>query len=198
MATVEIDEAELRQYQQLYQVAKTMNQNPKAKKFLLQAQKTAFPDAVIPELEADEQQQAAISGVLDEVKSLKAQLADDRAEREQRAEVAKLTQGWEQQRQALRQAGYTDEGIVAIEDHAQKEGIPNLRAAAHDYTALHPPQQPVQPSGFGSWEFFNDKPAEDDTFMKDMMASKGDNDGALNREIAATLSDFRGQSQSKR
>jgi hypothetical protein len=197
MAIVQIDEAELEQYKRLHGAAQAILANPESRKLLHKAQKIVNPQARIPEVEIEETVQAQVGGVLAEVQKLNQRLDADKTEREQAAALATAQAGWDKQKFDLRAKGFTDDGIAKIEEHAVKEGIANLRAAAADYMALNPPPAPQTPSGFGGWDFFGEGPKED-TFMPKMLESKGDNDGALNNEIAATLTEFRSQQPQRR
>jgi hypothetical protein len=123
--------------------------------------------------------------------------AKERQEAEERRRLDDFRALWNRQRDALRQSGWTDDGIAQIEKHAETRGIPDLEVAAAHYEKLHPPAEPVAPTGGGAWNLF-DTPAPDDTFVKDLMASKGDNDQALDREIAATIKDFRSSQAGRR
>lgn len=195
MALVQVDEAELLQYKQLHGAAQAILANPDARKHLHQAQKIVNPNARIPEVEIEERVAAEVGKAKSELQSLADELRKDREERAAAEQAAKLTNDWERQKTALRSQGFTDDGLAKIENHALEEGIPNLRAAANDYLALHPPAEPVQSSGFGAWDFFGpDGTKEEDSFVKDMVAAGRDGDeGRLNREIHSALSDYRSQ-----
>jgi hypothetical protein len=166
--------------------------NPSARKMLLQARKLSDPSVVIPEIDAA----APVNATLDEIKK---QLAEDKAERaaeraaaEQQRQVDKFTQGWERQKSLLRSQNWSDEGIAAVEQHAHDRGIPDLEIAAAHFEKLHPPSEPVTSSSTGSWGFMENN-AEDDTFVKAMIESQGNDEAALDREIAASLKDYRAQ-----
>jgi len=191
MAAVQIDETELLQYRQLHGAAQAMLANPKARKLLQQAQLTVNPNAKIPEVEMEAEREGALADIRKQNAEVLAALQADRDERQREKQMAEITGGWEKQKSDLRRRGFTDDGIAKIEQHALSESIPNLRAAANDYLALNPPAVPEQPGGFGGWDFFGGEKKEDDQFVEKMIASRGENDGALNKEIAETLRDMR-------
>jgi hypothetical protein len=193
MAVVQIDETELLQYRQLHGAAQAMLANPKSRKLLQQAQLTVNPNAKIPEVEMEAEREGALAEIRKQNADVLAALQADREERAREKQMAEITGGWEKQKADLRRRGFTDDGIAKIEAHALSESIPNLRAAANDYLAMNPPAAPEQPGGFGGWDFFGGEAKEEDKFVEKMIASRGDNDGVLNREIAATLSDMRSQ-----
>ena len=197
MAQVQIDEAELLQYQKIAGAAQAIMADPEARK-LHRAQKKVNPNARIPEVEIEERVESEVSGVRDEIAKLTKQISDERAERAAKEQESQITGQWEQQKRDLRSRGFTDDGIAKIEQHAIDQHIPNLRAAANDYLALNPPQSPEKPSGFGSWDFFSGQPEQEDTFVQKMIESKGDNEAVLNAEIGATLNEFRSQQPQRR
>ncbi len=192
MPVTQVDEAELMQLRQLHGAASAILANPESRKLLQRAQKIVNPQARIPEVEIEEQVERQVGGVLAEVQKLNKRLDDDASERSVRHQAAEIQAGWDRQKSELRAKGFTDDGIAKIEQHALKEAIPNLRAAANDYMALNPPEAPQAPSGFGSWDFFGEAPVED-TFVPKLIESRGDNDAVLNSEIAATLTEVRSQ-----
>jgi hypothetical protein len=193
MAVVQIDESELLSQRAVVETVNRMLADKGASKLLLQARKMAEPNAVIPEIDA-------AAPLESELAAFRKELADERAARaaekqaqdEQRA-IATFTNKWNEQKSALRRDGWRDDGIAEIEKHAQNHGIADLEIAAAHYEKLHPPAEVAQPSGTGGWNFF-DGPTEDDKFVDLMIASRGDDDGALNREIGAAIKDFRNQS----
>jgi hypothetical protein len=197
VAQVQIDEAELLQYKQLHGAAQAILANPESRKLLHKAQKIVNPQARIPEVEIEEAVNAQVGGVQTELKALREQMVADAQAREAERQAAEINKTWDKQRSELRARGFTEDGIAKIEQHALSESIPNLRAAANDYLAMNPPPAPEAPSGFGSWDFFGEAP-EKDTFVEKMIESQGDNDGVLNKEIAATLRDFRSGNQAGR
>jgi hypothetical protein len=210
MATREIDESEFLASQATIRAVNGMLANPASRKLLLQARKTADPNAVIPEIDAA----APINSTLEEIRAAmaaeKQAAADERAaakaereaEKQARAEekeaekqakmIADFEANWTRQKAALRQEGWRDEGIDEIVAHAEKNGIADLEIAAAHWEKLHPPSEPVQPNSTGSWGFMDNIP-DDDKFVKAMIASKGEDEGALNAEINSALKDFRSQ-----
>lgn len=195
---VEIDADVLQRQQGIVATLQRIAGDPNAKKLLQQAQKMAIPESVIPELDAH----AAIAPELNEIKGalgkLNERLDNEAQERTRAAQAAQFQDGWDRQKSALRQQGFMDDFIAKIEDHASKEGIPNLRAAANDFLALNPPPAPASPSGFGGWDFFGNGSAADDKFVERMVEHRGDNDSILNAEIAAALADVRQQQPTRR
>lgn len=191
MAKAEIDETELLANRQVVEAMQKMLANPKSRELVLKAQKVVNPDAVIPEIDA----RAPLESALDEIRKELAKDREDRAKERDEAVAAKkreeFTAGWERQKQALRTQGYTDEGLKKIEEHAEKEGIPSLRAAAADWEKLNPSPPPAQPTGGIPFDIFN-PPENDAAELKALMDSRGDDPMALNKLIGKSLAEARG------
>ncbi len=214
MATREIDESEFLASQATIKAVNEMLAHPEARSLLLHARKKANPSVVIPEIDAAAPIQNSVAAFKAEIAAemkadrearaaeLKAErdareamAAERKAEKEAAAQaelVSKFHAEWDRQKGQLRADGWRDEGIAAIEKHAQERGIADLEIAAAHWEKLHPPAEPVTPNGSGSWGFMDGAP-DDDKFMKAMIESRGEDDAALNSEINAALKDFRGQ-----
>jgi hypothetical protein len=197
MAVREIDESEFLNYRAVSGVVNQILNHKDARKLMLQARKLADPTAVIPEIDAAAPVQSELAEVRKLLAEDKAAREAEKAEREQQARINEFQRGWDRQKSSLRNAGWSDEGIASIESHAQERGIPDLEVAAAHWEKLHPPAEPAQPSSGSSWNFF-DTPKDDDTFVKGMISSRGEDDNVLNAEISAALKDFRSQTNSRR
>lgn len=195
----QIDEAELLAQGRVVQTVNQMLAHPEARKLVLKARKLADPNAVIPEIDA-------AAPMLSELAEIKKQLAEEaaarvkeREERETEKRVSDMTSQIERQKANLRAAGWRDEGLAEIEKFALENGVSNLEIAASHWEKLHPPAEPVQPKGYGSWNFFEDQQTEDDgKFVKAMIETRGEDEGALNAEIRAALSEVRSQPVARR
>ena len=197
MALREIDESELLSQQAVVRTVNAMLANKDARKLLLQARKAADPNAVIPEIDAAAPVQSELAEMRRYMEEDRAQRAAEKAEREQAAKLGEFQRDWNKQKSKLRKDGWGDEGIDEIEKHAQERGIFDLEVAAAHWEKLHPPAEPVQPNGSGSWGFFDAK-TRDDTFVKSMFDSGCEDEGALDAEISAALKDFRSQTGARR
>lgn len=186
MPMIEMDETQYAEVRSVYDMVQGMMKNPKSRKLVLQARKEADPDASIPEIDAVAPVRAEISSFQEELAATRKELAQDKADREEAKRLSGLTNQWDKGRSRLRADGYTDEGITAIEDLMEKEGIANHEAGAAYYDRLHPQPEPVAPSS-GRHGFF-DAPSKDDT-MK--MLYEGNDEGFLNTVIGETLSEMR-------
>jgi len=190
MARIEVEESDILAASQLTATVQGMLSNPKARELLLQAQKIVKPDTIIPEIDARDQ-------IMSKVDAIAAEMAADRAARaaEKEAEKAereskKFERQWNSQRENLRAAGYLDDGIAKIEALAQQRGIPDLEAAEALFQKLNPPPAPVVGTAFSPLESFT-QPTEDNKFMKALLETKGESQGALNGLVNQAVNEFR-------
>jgi hypothetical protein len=196
MATREIDEQQYAAQQQLTTLYQAMLAHPEARRLVHQATKKVNPNAVIPELDAKTE-------VMSEVEKIRSEFAAEKAEREAEKEqaaadkkVKEFADNWGRQRSSLARAGYTDQGIDAVEKFAEERGLPDLEAAAALFDRLNPPPEPAQPRGSGGWNLFDDTETDSDEAERQrLMEAKGDDDRSLNVLINKSLNDFRGGSR---
>jgi hypothetical protein len=189
--TIEVSEEQFLAGQQVSNFVKTAMGNPKARKLLNEVQKIVDPTVVVPKDYQDE--------VLEEVNKVKAEtqvLADqikkDKEDREAADRLQKFQASWLSAKNSLASSGYTQEAITEIEKLAQEKGIPDLDVAAAYFDRLHPPAEPVQSGGIGSWDLFQPN-TEEKGFVTKMLESHGQDEGALRQEINAALAEVRGQ-----
>lgn len=200
MPKVEVDEAEWLASKQVTQLfADTLN-NPEARKRLLEAKKIVRPNEPVPELDAAKPIQDELSKLREEMAADRRERTEAAAEAKRSADLKKFEDQWTSQKSALREQGWLDDGIVNIEKLAQERGIADLEAAALLYERLHPKPVPVEPSGYGRWNSFEppQEGAAEDSFMKAMMETRGENEAALDSEIRAAINDVRGATPARR
>jgi len=194
MAAVEIDEVELLRLRKQDSTVHALLANPKAKRKIFEAYREADPNVRIPELEIEEAARAPVQKLEQTVADLQKQIADDRAEREKNAKLGSLHGTIEQGKAELRRAGWTDEGIAAVEKVMEEKGTTDIAMAAAYYEKLHPPQAPIAPRGHGGWNFMqevNDGEAD----LKRLLDTRGDNEIAVDKMAHDALNDFRGASR---
>ena len=111
--------------------------------------------------------------------------ANDKAERAQHETMSKLRSKWEKGQDHVRANNYSEEGLKAVEDLMEKEGIANHAAGLAYFEKLNPPASPIS-AGSNKFDLFAPK-NKDDTLMKDLMESGGAEhvfNDHLNRVIA--------------
>lgn len=194
MPNIEIDEVELQNLKRLQGVASKVMQHPEGAKLLEKAVKMVEPTALTPNLDREAAFQEPVKKVLDEVESLKKQLADEKAENEKNAKLAKLAEQERSGLAQLRASGYTDEGIEGVKKLMDEKGITDPLDAAAIFEKQHPQPAPVESKGFGAWGF-TDNVRDDDKFVKNLLETKGGIDAVVDREAMQALNEFRGQSR---
>ncbi len=194
MAKVEIEEADLLTNNQIVASVRAMLGNKEARQHILRAQKIITPNASIPEIDARAPVDEALGEVNKTVAALQKRIDDDKAERDAEKRTNEFKDSWEKQKRDLLAQGWSEEGIAKAEEHAQKEGIPSLRAAANDFLALNPPPPPATPSSAGSFGMF-DAGSREGEHIKKIFESKGGDDMAVNSIVNETLAEMRGQAR---
>lgn len=194
MATIEVDESEFASLKRVRDTVAKIANTPEAKKLLQKAHKLVDPNAVTPELDADEQKATANSEWEKKFNDLQAKFDADKAEREKNDNLAKLNSKFEAGRQALREQRYTPEGIQAVEKFMEERGIPDHLVAAAYLEKQNPPQEVMNPRAFGSFNFV-EPPKDDDAFLKALLDSKGDDDSAVLKAAVDAVADIRGNAR---
>ena len=195
---VEIDESELLNLRGVNEVVSAMLANPQARPLVLRARKIQDPRAPIPEIDSAQPALHAVQAVQKEIADWRKEQAERDQRREAEETTRKFTEGWERQKQNLREQGWRADGIAEIEKFAIERGVADLEMAASHYEKLHPPSEPVSNNGYGSWDFFTPSEGDQKGFIEKMMESKGDDEGALRAETHKALQEFRSQQQQLR
>lgn len=193
---VEIDESELTQLSTLRNVIGAINKHPKAGVLLEEAHKLVNPEAKTPRLDQLKETTAPVEDLKKQITDLEKRLADKDAENEKNAKLAQLQTKIDAGHAKLRQEGWTEDGLKALDAFREKEGILDPIAAAAYYEKLHGPQvAPVTPSsGIGRWDF-TELPEKDEGYAKKLLDTRGDNETLVMQEAMRTLNDIRGKSR---
>jgi hypothetical protein len=195
---VEIDESELLSLRGVNEVVSAMLANPQARPLVLRARKIQDPRAPIPEIDAAQPFNHAMEAVRREIGDWRKEQHERDQKREAEETTRKFTENWERQKDSLRQQGWRSDGIAEIEKFALERGVADLELAAAGYEKLHPPAEPLNTNGYGSWDFFTPSEGDQQNFIEKMMASRGDDEGALRAETHKALTEFRSQQQQLR
>jgi hypothetical protein len=193
MPKVEVDEAEYNQMVALRGVATKIAADPKARKIFESAHKMVDPNALTPLTDAEKAQLEPVNAIKSElsaeIAALKKEREDEKRDRTLAALAAKQTEGLAK----LRRAGYTDEGVAAIQKLMEDKGLPDVEDAVAIFERNNPPPLPSTPSGgIGSWSF-TDSAGEADKNIKDLISTRGDSEQIADRMAREALNDFRGQ-----
>lgn len=192
MAIKEIDEADYNRLMALQGAASKIVANPQARKLLEQAQKLTDPNAATPTLDEEAARLAPVkeleTKVNERIAAFEKAQADEKTQRTIDAIAQKQTAGLAR----LRKAGYTDEGVTAIQKLMDDKGLLEVEDAVAIFERNNPPQIPVTPGGIGSWGF-TDMTGETDKSIADLIASRGESDQVTDRMARQALQDFRSQ-----
>ena len=190
MAKVEIEEAELANLRRVNDVAVLLGKNPKTRAVLQAAVAEAAPDQAGSEHYLRNEFSEAIGGVAKKLDDFLEAQKKDREERDAADARRTLENRWLEGRGKLRDAGYTQEGLEAVEKLMEERGIADHEAARALHERLNPPAEPAVTGG-SSWNFF-DRSAEaaNDAAFKALMS--GDDEQFLATAIPAALKEARG------
>lgn len=190
MAKVEIEESELANLKRVNDVAVLIGKNPKARSMLQEAVALAAPEEAGPEHRIRSEFAEALSGIQAELAKDREERAKEKQEREAESARRDLEGRWLAGKKLLRDAGYTDEGIAAVEQLMEQRGIADHEAARALHERLNPPAEPAVTGG-SRWNFF-DRGAEaaNDAAFKALM--DGDDETFLATAIPAALKEARG------
>lgn len=192
MPKIEVDEAEFLAREEVIVAVNKMMANPKSRNLLLHARKTSDPNASVPEIDNMVPVAGAFDKVMKELAADREQRSKEREEEAQRRRIESATREVEGVKSKLRAEGWTADGIAGIEKLAEERGSFDLEAMAALHLKLNPPPPPAEPNGMGSWGFFEGATDEgSDKFVKSMLESGGEDEGALTREVRSALSDYR-------
>lgn len=189
MAKQEIEESDLLNLQHISSVVDQLMKAPETRAPFLRLAKAANPRLSIPEVDAAAPVIGAVNAVNKKLDDFIAgQVTRDQEARE-REQINALKGAWADDEAQLRSEGWRTAGIEQARKFAEDNGISNLRIAADAFERRNPQPDPAQ-SRAGGWNLFAGPEAED-TFIKDMMTSGGENESRLDAEIRQTLADVR-------
>lgn len=192
MAVKEIDEGEYNQLVALRGAASKIVANPQARKLLEQAQKLTDPNAATPTLDEEAARLAPVKELETKVNERIAAFEKAQADEKRQNTIDAIAQKQTAGLTRLRKAGYTDEGVAAIQKLMDDKGLLEVEDAVAIFERNNPPQVPVTPGGIGAWGF-TDTTGETDKSIADLIASKGESEQVADRMARQALQDFRGQ-----
>jgi hypothetical protein len=188
---IEVDEGEWAAHRRVTEAMQKLLNNPTTRRKVLEAQKILDPNLAIPELDAAEPLRSEMNDVRSTVDELKQMLADQKAEREQEARMAKLNKTWEAGQSKLRTNGYTDEGLAEVEKFMELHGVADHEVAAAAFERMHPPAEPVKAVGGNRFDLFEPDTRSSEEMQK--LFADPDDPMVLNSLINNTLRQVRGR-----
>ena len=190
MATIEIDESEYGTLQRIRDTVNKIAAVPEGKLLIQKAHKLVEPTALTPDLDAIEAQKKLDSELQKKIDALEAKMNAEKEEREKNEHLNAANAKWESGRRALREQGYTSEGIEMVEKFMQERGIVDHEIAEAYLAKQNPPQDVLTPRAFGAFNFV-EPPKDNDEFMKALFDSKGENDNAVLKAAAEAIGEVR-------
>ena len=121
---------------------------------------------------------------------------DKDAEREKNEKLSALAARVEKGNARLADEGWTKDGLKALDEFREKEGILDPIHAAAVYEKLHGSQvAPATPSSHtGGWDFT--QPAtQDEDYTKKLLETRGESESLVMGQAMKSLSDFRGNNR---
>jgi hypothetical protein len=190
---IEVDETEFANGQETIKAVREMLAHPDAALLVERARKLVKPDVPTPRLDAHKQANEPIEKLHTEIADLKKSLADKEAENEKNAKLSALAKRVEDGNSALLREGWTKDGLKALDEFREKEGILDPIHAAAVYEKLHGSQvAPATPSShIGGWDFTNPS-TQDEDYTKKLLETKGESESLVMQQAMKSLNEFRG------
>jgi hypothetical protein len=184
----EIDEATWQAHQQVMRFAQTALADPTKRKTLLAWDEQFNPDKKHPELHAPDPTSEALTAIQADLAKLREETAAEKAARAEAEAQAKLRREWDAGRQIAREAGFTTEGIRAVEELMEKRGIADWEAGLALYNKLNPPAEVVA-NGSSNWDLFGPETQEspDMKGLIEDIANGGDGTAFLHQAVPAAI-----------
>ena len=194
MATVELDEVEFRRLQQLNNFSHAMLQHPDAAKLVEKAAKLVNPNIKTPRLDQEAAITAPVQDVRSELAALRKEISDRDAAVQQNQTLNALALKRDDGLRALRRAGWTDDGVKAVETLMEEKGIldPEIAAA---YVEKQMPQQSVASPGTGGWNFMESIADDSDADLKKLIETRGEVDIVVDGIARKALTEIRAQNR---
>lgn len=191
--TVEVDELEFNNGQQTIAAVRKLMAHPKAALLIEEARKMVEPDAPTPRLDAHKQSSEPLTKLEAKIAELQKKIEDEKAESEKNTKLTQLAERVEKGNAALLKDGWTKDGIKALDEFREKEGIIDPIAAAAYYEKLHGAQvAPATPSSsIGSWDFTQPS-TQDEDYTKKLLETRGESESLVLGQAMKSLKDFRG------
>ena len=194
MPMIEIDESEFANLRRVRDTVAKIAAVPEGKRLIQKAHKLVDPNAITPDLDADEAKAKEQTEWQKKFEELQTTIQTKEEKREADANLASLNAKFEAGRSKLKDQRYTKEGIEAVEKFMAERGIPDHEIAAAYLEKQNPPQEIMSPRAFGSFNFI-EQPKDEDAFLKALLDSKGDDDGAVLQAAVEAVGDLRGHAR---
>lgn len=213
MALVEIDQDQLVRLQALAKEAETagpskklldkIGSNPKTRMNLLKLWKEVEPETTIPEIDAATPHLEALEGVKKELADFRKALEDEKTEAKKKQTLEEIDNQIAKGRKRLKDQGFTQEGVEAVEKLMQDRSISDYDAAAALWEKENPKEEPITPTNYGEaqWNLLSDN-QEDEGIKAAVQLPRGPaQNRALerwkNKEIQSFFNEVRGAGRAR-
>src|ERR1700722_6651978 len=193
---IEVDETEFQNGQETIAAVQKMLSHPKASLLVEQAKKLVYPDAPTPRLDQHKQANEPIEALQEEIKTLRKEREDDKAEREKNEKLASIQRTIDEGNAQLVREGWQPEGIKLLTEWREKKGIIDPLDAAPAFERQHGPQvtPATPPSHIGGWDFT--APAtQDEDYTKKLLETRGESESLVMQQATKSLNEFRGNNR---
>jgi hypothetical protein len=190
MPKIEVDEEEYQRTQRVMASLRKIADNPATRLKLQALHKEVEPTAPTPELDQAKILQEPLTKLQKDFDDYKAKQETEQAEREKKEKLAALTGNWEAGRNALKRAGYTEEGIKNLEKFMEERGLIDHELAAAAHEKMFPLPPPATPSGVGAWNFL-EVPDDSDADIKRLIETRGQSEALADRMAHKALNEVR-------
>lgn len=191
MAKIEVEESEWQRAQNVVRTVTDIMKDPKRRQKQLELQKEAQPETPIPEVDAANTFNEALTSINKKFDEFKTELQADREKRAGDQAVAEFEAKQKSGRVMLQTRGFSSEGIEKIEKMMGDEGIADYDNAVVIWNHRYPPQEPIRSSPSN---FLREARSPDaDELTKQLIASQGNDDFVLDQMIDAIRRESRGQ-----
>jgi hypothetical protein len=195
---IEVDETDYQNGQQTIAAVREIMAHPEAALLIERARKLVKPDVPTPRLDAHKQANEPIEKLHTEIAELKKSLAEEKAETEKNSKLAMLADKVEKGNARLKAEGWTTDGLKALDEFREKEGILDPIHAAAVYEKLHgaqvAPATPSGSSGIGTWDFTAPS-TQDEEFTKKLLETRGESESLVMGQAMKSLAEFRGNNR---
>ena len=193
---IEVDETEFANGQQTVAAVRKLMNHPEAALLIEKARKLVEPDAPTPRLDAHKQTNEPIEKLHTEIADLKKSLAEEKAETEKNSKLSALAAKVEKGNAKLLSEGWTADGVKALDEFREKEGILDPIHAAAIYEKLHGSQvAPATPSShIGGWDFTQPS-TQDEDYTKKLLETRGESESLVMQQANKSLNEFRGNNR---
>ena len=188
---VEITEEEHNQLQALRGVAAKIVAKPESRRLLEQAQKLVDPNAATPLLDQEAAQLAPVKAMETALNERIAKFEKERDEEKRESTLRAIADKQTAGLSRLRKAGYTDEGVAAVQKLMEDKGLLDVDDAVAIFERANPPQMPSTPSGGmtgTAWGFADN--SDSDKSIQELIANKGEGN-TVDKMAMQALQDFR-------